>query len=126
MRQVVTVADTATAVGSGDVPVLSTPQLIAWMEAETVHAAAPFTTAGQTTVGTALRFEHVRAMPVGGKVDVSADPPPSPTGRRLAFRVRAVDDAGRLVTTGEIDLAVFDRERFLAAALDPERPGEAS
>lgn len=65
-------------------------------------------------------------MRVGGKVDVSAAPPPSPTGRRLTFRVRAVDDAGRLVATGEIDRAVVDRESFLAAALGPAHPGEAS
>ncbi|WP_431962449.1 thioesterase family protein [Actinacidiphila sp. bgisy160] len=124
MRHEVTDADTATAAGSGDVPVLSTPRLIAWMEAETVHAAAAFTAAGQTTVGTALRIEHVHATPVGGKVDVFAEPPPSPRGRRLTFRVGALDDAGRLVATGEIDRAVVDRERFLAAALDPGQPGE--
>lgn len=122
MRHEVTDTDTAATVGSGDVPVLSTPRLIAWVEAETAHAAAPYTAAGQTTVGTALRIEHVRATPVGGKVDISADPPPAPAGRRLTFRVRAVDDAGRLVATGEIDRAVVDRERFLAAALDTDPP----
>ncbi|WP_433454941.1 hypothetical protein ACQPXS_43195 [Streptomyces sp. CA-142005] len=40
MRHEVTDADTAVRVGSGDVPVLATPRLIAWMEAATVRAAA--------------------------------------------------------------------------------------
>ncbi|MDX3098198.1 thioesterase [Streptomyces sp. ME19-03-3] len=90
---------------------------------QTVRAAAPFTAAGQTTAGTALRIEHVRATPVGGGGDISADPPPTPAGRRLTFRAHAVDDAGRLVATGEIDRAVVDRDRFLEAPLDTDRDG---
>jgi fluoroacetyl-CoA thioesterase len=51
MRHEVTDADTAAAVGSGDVPVLATPRLIAWMEAATVQSVARFLGTGQTTVG---------------------------------------------------------------------------
>ena len=119
MRHEVTDADTAAVVGSGDVPVLATPRLIAWLEAATVRAAAPFTTTGQTTVGTEVRVRHVRATRVGGRVEVSARPLPSTTDRRLTFLVRAVDGAGLLVATGEIDRAVVDRQRFLAQAPDP-------
>ena len=108
----VTGADTAASVGSGDVPVLATPRLIAWLEAATVHAAAPFTEPGQTTVGTAVRIEHRRASKVGATVEVVAGPP-TVAGRRLTFQVRAVDDAGQLVATGEIDRAIVDREQFL-------------
>ncbi|MFC9927778.1 thioesterase family protein [Streptomyces sp. NPDC127190] len=112
MRHEVTDADTAAAVGSGDVPVLATPRLIAWLEAATVHAAAPFTGPGRTTVGTAVRVEHLRATRVGGRVEVTAEPPAAVTGRRLTFAVRAVDGSGKLVATGEIDRVVVDRERF--------------
>ncbi len=114
MRYQVTDADTAASVGSGDVPVLATPRLIAWMEAATLQASAPFTAPGQTTVGTAVRIEHRRATMVGGTVEVDAEPPEAPTGRRLTFRVRATDDSGQLVATGEIDRAIVDREQFLA------------
>ncbi|MGW0765539.1 thioesterase family protein [Streptomyces sp. NPDC002676] len=122
MRHQVTDADTAVAVGSGDVPVLATPRLIAWMEAATVRAAAPFTGTGQTTVGTAVRVRHLRATGVGGSVEVTAEatePSPVATGRRLSFLVRAVDGSGELVATGEIDRTVVDRQRFLAAVRDP-------
>ncbi|TGN79216.1 thioesterase [Streptomyces bauhiniae] len=110
----VTGADTAVALGSGDVPVLGTPRLIAWLEAATVRAAEPFTGPGRTTVGTAVRVRHLRATPVGGRVTVSAEPAPGTSGGRLTFLVRAVDGTGSVVAEGEIDRAVVDRERFLA------------
>ncbi|WP_042421284.1 thioesterase family protein [Streptacidiphilus anmyonensis] len=114
MRHHVNEEDTAIALGSGDVPVLATPRLVAWMEAATVEAARPFVGPGQTSVGTAVRVEHLRAAAVGGSVAVTAEAGPA-DGRRLTFRVRAVDDDGRLVGSGEIDRAVVDRDRFLAA-----------
>ncbi|MEU6465677.1 hotdog domain-containing protein [Streptomyces sp. NPDC046976] len=109
----VTDADTARALGSGEVPVLGTPRLIAWLEAATVRAAAPFTGPGETTVGTAVRVRHLRATPVGGRVEVTARPPARAQARRLTFTVRAVDADGLLIAEGEIDRAVVDRRRFL-------------
>ncbi|MGW3208121.1 thioesterase family protein [Streptomyces sp. NPDC001135] len=119
MRHEVTDADTAVAVGSGDVPVLATPRLIAWLEAATVRAAAPLTGAGQTPVGTQVRIRHLRASPVGGRVEVSAETVATGADGRLTFAVRAVDASGRLVATGEIDRAIVDREGFLARVPDP-------
>lgn len=113
MRYEVTETDTAAHVGSGDVPVLATPRLIAWLEAATVQAAAPFTGPGQTTVGTAVRIEHRRATDVGGTVDVTAQPA-QPDGRRVTFRVQAVDGAGKVVAEGEIDRVIVDRHKFLS------------
>jgi fluoroacetyl-CoA thioesterase len=88
MRHDVTTADTAAAIGSGDVPVLATPRLIAWMEAATVRAGAAFLERGQTTVGTAIRIEHSRATPVGGSVEITTTPPPDIARSRLTFKVR--------------------------------------
>src|SRR6185437_3823803 len=69
MRHEVTEADSAIALGSGDVPVLATPRLIAWMEARTVQEAQPLLGEDQTSVGTAIRIEHLRATPIGGEVE---------------------------------------------------------
>ena len=118
MLHTVTGDDTAVALGSGDVPVLATPRLIAWMEAATVRSAAPFLGAGQTSVGTAIRVEHRRATSVGGRVEITVTAPASPAGSRLTFGVRAADGAGRIVAVGEIDRAIVDRERFLATTSD--------
>ncbi len=121
MRHTVTEADTALALGSGDVPVLATPRLIAWMEAATVTAALPLLTEGQTTVGTAIRVEHLRATALGGSVEVTATAPHEATGRRLTFSVLARDASGQVVASGEVDRAIVERARFLATV-----PGTAA
>jgi fluoroacetyl-CoA thioesterase len=113
MRHEVTATDTAAAMGSGDVPVLATPRLIAWMEAATVRAATAFLGKGQTTVGTAIRIEHRRATPVRGSVEINATPPKDVAGSRLTFHVQAVDGSGEVIAAGEIDRAIVDRQRFL-------------
>ncbi|MFI9776056.1 thioesterase [Streptomyces sp. NBC_01003] len=120
MRHEVSDAHTARTVGSGDLPVLATPWLIAWMEAATVRAAAPFTAPDRTTVGTGVRIKHLRATRVGAWVDVLAEPPAEAEGRRLTFLVRALDSTGALVATGEIDRAIVDRRRFLAGVSDQD------
>jgi fluoroacetyl-CoA thioesterase len=120
MRHEVTEADTATALGSGDVPVLATPRLIAWMEAATVEAAVSLLGTGQTSVGTTIHVEHRRATPVGGSVEITATLPRDVAGPRLTFTVNAVDSAGHLVATGEIDRVIVDRDRFLATAFNAD------
>jgi predicted thioesterase len=113
MRHEVRETDTAASLGSGDLSVLATPRLIAWMEAETVLAAAALVGAGQTTVGTGVRIDHVRATPVGGSVEVSARVSGPNDGRHLRFEVTATDDSGHQVAGGEIHRVVVDREQFL-------------
>ena len=116
MRHEVTDADTAAALGSGDVPVLGTPRLVAWLEAATVRAAAGLLKPGQTTVGTAIRIEHRRATAVGGTVETTATPPKDTAGRLLTFDVQAVDGSGHVVADGQIDRVIVDRTRFLERA----------
>jgi fluoroacetyl-CoA thioesterase len=119
MRHEVTDADTAAALGSGDVPVLGTPRLIAWMEAATVRTVAALLNPGQTTVGTAIRIEHRRATAVGGSVEITATPPRDDGSRLLTFEVLAVDGSGQVVAAGQIDRVIVNRNRFLEAASQP-------
>ena len=106
-------ADTATALGSGDVPVLGTPRLLALAEAATVQAVAGALAPGQTSVGTSIRLEHTAASPVGMRVTVSAELT-AVDGRRLTFRVEAVDANGTVVGLGTVERIVVDRDKFLA------------
>lgn len=106
--------DTAQALGSGDVPVLATPRLIAWLEAETVRAATPLLAEGQTSVGTRIAIEHRRATPVGGTVEIAVRSTRRVDDRLVTFVVEAVDTSGSIVASGEIDRAIVDRSRFLA------------
>jgi predicted thioesterase/catechol 2,3-dioxygenase-like lactoylglutathione lyase family enzyme len=96
------------------------------MEAETVLAAAPLVGAGQTTVGTAVQVDHVRATPVGGSVDVSARVSGPQDGRRLTFEVTATDESGERVGGGEIERMVVDRARFLASLPAESEHGRAA
>jgi fluoroacetyl-CoA thioesterase len=110
---VVTSEDTALAVGSGDVPVLATPKLLALCEAACVGALAeaPMDPA-TTTVGTRVDLEHLRASPVGETVRAAARLDHI-DGRLLRFEVVVTDDADRLVGRAVITRVLVDRVRFL-------------
>ncbi len=119
----VTATDTAVALGSGDVPVLGTPRLLALAEAAAVAAVAPRLAPGQTTVGTAVSLEHKRATAVGARVDVEAELT-EVTGRRLVFGFIAYgpgdgDDA--VIGAGTIERVIVDAARFAARAAGKER-----
>jgi predicted thioesterase len=109
--RVVGVDDTAIALGSGDVPVLATPRLLAWLEAATVAAVAPDLADGDTTVGVRVDLDHRRASRVGTRVTVRAVVT-AVEGRTVRFDVFAEDERGP-VGSGRVLRAVVDRDRFL-------------
>lgn len=108
----VTDQDTAAALESGLVPVLSTPRVLALVERATVEALEGALDDGATTVGVRVELEHLLATPVGEPVEVSATLE-RVEGRRLEFAVQ-VDDAGRVAASGRITRVLVDLERFLA------------
>jgi predicted thioesterase len=109
----VTPEDCADALGSGDLPVLATPRLLAWCEAATVAAVAGVLGRGQTSVGTRIQLEHSRASPVGAQLAVRAELV-HVDGRLLRFEVVAEDGDSAMVGHGEVTRVVVDRERFLS------------
>jgi fluoroacetyl-CoA thioesterase len=147
VRAVVGQSDTAIAMGSGDVPVLATPRLLALAEAASVAAVAPQLADGQTTVGTAVRLEHRRPSPLGAELSVEAELTEI-DGPRLVFVFIARgpgagsggsghDDDGKnddddddgqdeVIGAGTVQRVLLDRERFMArsagSAHGPDRP----
>ena len=110
----VTDDDTAAAVGSGSLPVLGTPRLLAWLEAATCASLEPTLAAGATSVGTRMQVEHLAASPVGAEVEVSASSAYE-DGRLHRFTVSARDTTtGRVLAAGEITRVVVDVERFMS------------
>lgn len=103
--------DTAEALGSGSLPVLATPRLLAWCEAVTCAALAGELTDAETSVGTRITLEHLAPSPVGQDVLVRASAA-HVDGRLVRFTVAATD-AGKLVGSGEVTRVVVDTERFL-------------
>ncbi len=110
----VTEADTAQAVGSGDVPVLGTPRVLALAEAATVAATAVRMPPGSTTVGIRVELEHRAATPVGRTV-VAGARLAKVDGRRLLFEV-TVTDGDEVVAEGRVERVLVDRQRFVERA----------
>lgn len=110
----VTDADTAQTVGSGDVPVLGTPRLLALAEAATVAATATQMPSGMTTVGLRVELDHRLPTPVGRKVFATAQLA-KVDGRRLLFEI-SVSDGSAIVAEGRVERMLVDRQRFLAKA----------
>ena len=113
-------ADTSAALGSGDVPVLATPRLLALAEAAAVAAVAPHLAQGFTSVGTAVSMEHRHASPLGARVLVEAELT-GVEGTRLEFSfiARAADgsdDEDAVIGAGTHERVVVQRDRFLARA----------
>ena len=123
LRFTVTEDDTALAVGSGSLPVLGTPRLLAWCEAATCAAIEGALADGETSVGTRVDLEHLAATPVGGTVEITAREAYA-DGRLRRFVVAAREfgaagGPGKLVGSGEITRVVVDATRFLARISGP-------
>ncbi|GIJ77535.1 thioesterase [Micromonospora phaseoli] len=113
----VTDADTAQAVGSGDVPVLGTPRVVALAEAATVAATAQHLPAGATTVGSRVELDHRAATPVGRTVAAQARLT-TVDRRRLVFEI-TVTEGGQTVAEGRVERVLVDRHRFVERAGQP-------
>ena len=113
-RYAVTTEDTAVALGSGDVPVLGTPRVVALVERATCAAVANALTDDLTTVGVRVEVDHLAPTPVGGTIEVDAVLE-AVEGRRLTFGVRVRDDE-RDVARGTVVRTLVTRERFVATA----------
>lgn len=105
---------TAEALGSGDVPVLATPAIVALLERAAVNAVQETLAPGEITVGTWLEVSHLAPTPVGA--DVTADAELTAIeGRKLTFTIVAHDNRNKI---GECKhhRMIVSRERFLAKA----------
>ena len=111
---VVTDADTAQALGSGDVPVLGTPRLLALAEAATVAATAARLPSGAASVGVRVELDHRAPTAVGRTVTAEARLA-KVDGRRLVFEF-SVRDGRQLVADGRIERVIVDRHRFVERA----------
>lgn len=103
--------DTAIAVGSGDVPVLATPRVVALCERASIEALGDRLEPGMTSVGAAVQISHVAPSEVGVEVRTEATLE-RVEGRRLTFTVAVTDPRG-LVAAGKVTRVIVDRERFL-------------
>jgi fluoroacetyl-CoA thioesterase len=116
VQETVTEGMTAEHLGSGDVPVLGTPAVLAMVEAAAVAAVADHLEPGKTTVGASVELDHVAPTAVGIEVAATASLR-EVDGRRLRFEFEVTDLAGP-IARGTHQRVLVDRERFLASAAD--------
>jgi fluoroacetyl-CoA thioesterase len=107
-------ADTAVALGSGDVSVLATPRVVALCEEATVKALAPRLLPGQTSVGFRVEISHLVPVSVGSRVVASASLERI-EGKRLVFSVTVNDKCG-LVAAGRITRVLVEVSSFMEKA----------
>jgi predicted thioesterase len=96
--------DTATAVGSGDVPVLASPRLVALAEQAAVAALGDCLPEGKTSVGTFCELHHNTPSRIGETVGAEAVLI-GVHGRQLELAVT--------VTSGEQEVATLRHRRML-------------
>ena len=110
----VTDDDTAIALGSGEVPVLATPRVVALVEEAAIKALEARLDHNQTSVGMRVQLDHLAPTAVGHKVRAEATLR-EVEGRRLVFAVSVRDERG-LVAAGKVTRVVVDIDRFMDKA----------
>jgi fluoroacetyl-CoA thioesterase len=108
----VTDGATAIALGSGDVPVLGTPKVVALCEEAAVAALDGTLPDGATSVGAHITVDHNAPTAVGRTVTATATVTAA-DGRVVEFSV-FVTEGETVVATGRHIRMVVDRNRFVA------------
>lgn len=111
-RTMVSTANSAKTLGSGDMDVFATPAMVALMENAAMLAVAAELPEGSATVGTQMNTSHIKASPLGAVITASAELT-AVDGRKLTFAVKAWDEKG-VIGEGEHTRFVVDRARFLS------------
>ncbi|CAN5197391.1 MAG: thioesterase family protein [Nocardioides sp.] len=105
-------SDTAEALGSGSLPVLATPRVLAWVEAASCAALDPELAVGSTSVGTRVSLEHLAPCAVGTQVSATATEVYA-DGSLRRFSVVARSGSTTLAA-GEVTRVIVDVERFMS------------
>ncbi|HXX84806.1 MAG TPA: thioesterase family protein [Casimicrobiaceae bacterium] len=92
--------------------VLATPVMIMAMENAALEAIKPYFEAGESAVGTRVDVSHLAATPVGRRIVAFAEVTGA-TGRRVEFRVKAMDGTQE-IGCGNHGRIVIDLARFSA------------
>ena len=109
LTHVVTSDETAEILGSGGLPVYSTPSMICLMELTAYKLAEE---RGHQTVGTKVNISHLKASKVGAELTATAEVIEF-EGRRILYKVSVADENG-LVGEGTHERFIIDPERFMA------------
>lgn len=108
----VTDNDTALHIGSGDLPVLATPRMMALMENAAMNAVAPQLEKDCTTVGGHIESSHLRPSAVGHTIAATATLTQI-EGKKLYFDICALDGE-TVIGKGKHLRFIVNKEQFLS------------
>lgn len=108
----VTADKTSEKMGSGDMPVLATPAMVAMMENAAMNLAKPLCAEGDTTVGSMINTSHLRPSAIGATISVCATLT-AQEGRKLTFEIEA-KDGETVIGKAMHERFIVTRDRFLA------------
>lgn len=116
--QTITVSEdqTAESLGSGLLPVFSTPAMIALMENTAMQMID--VQEGQSSVGISIDVKHIKASPVGEKITCKTTIN-SIEGRKYTFEAEATDESGDIIGCGTHERFVIDIEKFMQKIKKP-------
>lgn len=103
---------TAIAMGSGDMPVLATPAMMALMENAAMLAVADHLPEGCTTVGGHITSSHLKPTRLGGTVTATATVT-RVDGKKIEFKVEA-HCGDTLLGEGTHLRFIVDKEKFMS------------
>jgi predicted thioesterase len=109
LEHIVAENETAEVLGSGGLPVYSTPSMICLMELASYKLAEEH---GFQTVGTKVDINHLRACRVGTRLTATAIVT-EVDGRRFEYAVK-VEDTDGLIGEGRHQRFAIDPDRFMA------------
>ncbi len=110
---IVEAGSTANSVGSGTLAVLGTPVMIAWMENTAMKLADNITKEGETSVGTMLNAEHLKASGVGEKISCKASLT-AHEGRKLCYEIECTNEKGEIIGKAKHERFVVNVEKFMS------------
>lgn len=111
----VTDAVTAVKVGSGDMPVLATPMMMALMENAAMLAVREVLPEGCATVGGHIESSHLKPSKVGDVVRAEAEVT-KVDGKKIMFKVSAYS-GDTLLGEGTHLRFIVDRDKFMSKVL---------
>ncbi len=109
---VVSEANTALTMGSGDLSVFATPAMIALMENAAMKAVAEALPEGSTTVGTEMSASHIKASGIGAQI-VATAVVTAVEGRKITLNVGARDGES-LIGEGVHTRFIVDKVKFMS------------
>lgn len=110
-QMIVTEKDTAEALSSGCLPVFGTPALVAFMEFTATKVLSGLSEE-ETSVGTLVNIEHLKASKVGETITCTAKII-EVDRKKYVFHIEATDSMGEIVGKGIHERFVVNVEKFM-------------